>query len=265
MIVQIDSRAVVSPKAQLGTNVTVGPFSVIEDDVVIGDGTWISSGVTVSSGARIGRQCKIFNGASIAGPPQDLKYAGEKTYLEVGDNAVVREFVTLNRATAVSGITRIGKNCLFMAYAHVAHDCQLGDNVILANCVALGGHVVLGDWVIVGGLTPIHQFVHIGEHAMIGGGFRVGKDVPPYILAGQEPLQFERLNLVGLRRRGFDEKAVSSLDHAYRLLYKSGLNVSQAVERIKEEVEQTRAVANVLSFIAGCKRGIIPGPGRSRE
>lgn len=265
MSVTIDSRAHVSPKARLGADVSVGPFSVIEDDVVIGDGTWIGSGVSVSGGARIGRECKIFHGAALAGPPQDLKYAGEPTLLEVGDGTVVREFVTLNRATAASGVTRIGKNCLFMAYTHVAHDCQLGDNVILANCVALGGHVLLGDWVIIGGLTPIHQFVRVGDHAMIGGGFRVPKDVPPYILAGSEPLAFERLNLVGLRRRGFDDKAISSLDHAYRLLYKSGFNVSQAVAKIKEEVALTNEVSNLLAFIAGSKRGIIPGLRREKD
>ena len=262
MSVQIDKLAVVSPKAQLGTNVSVGPFSVIEDDVVIGDGTRIGTSAIVSSGTRLGRECKVFHGAAVGGPPQDLKYAGETTYLEVGEKTVIREFVTLNRATTESGTTRIGRNCLLMAYTHVAHDCQLGDNVILANCVALGGHVVIGNHVIVGGLTPVHQFVRIGDHAMIGGGFRIGKDVPPYILAGQEPLRFERINLVGLRRRGFDEKAVSSLDHAYRLLYKSGLNVSQAAERIKSEVEHTTVVENLLSFISGSKRGIIPGPGR---
>jgi UDP-N-acetylglucosamine acyltransferase len=265
MSANIDSRAHVSPKAHLGANVSVGPFSVIEDDVVIGDGTWIGSGVSVSGGARIGRECKIFHGAAIAGPPQDLKYAGEPTLIEIGDKTVVREFATLNKATVASGVTRVGKDCLFMAYTHVAHDCRLGDNVILANCVALGGHVVLGDWVIIGGLTPIHQFVQVGDHVMIGGGFRVAKDVPPYILAGSEPLSFERLNLVGLRRRGFDERAVSSLELAYRLLYKSGLNVSQAVARIREEVEQTKEVLNLLSFIAGSKRGIIPGLGRSKD
>ena len=259
MSAKIDSRAVVSPKAQLGANVTIGPFSVVEDDVHIGDGTWIGSNVAISNGARIGRECKIHHGAAIAGPPQDMKYAGETTYLEVGDNTVVREFVTLSRATTESGVTRIGKNCLFMAYSHVAHDCQIGNNVILANCVALGGHVVFGDWVIVGGLTPIHQFVHVGEHAMIGGGFRVSKDVPPYILAGSDPLSFERLNIIGLRRRGFNDKAIAALDQAYRLLYKSGLNVSQAVARIKEEVERTKEVENLLTFIANSKRGIIPG------
>lgn len=265
MSVQVDSRAVVSSKARLGEGVTVGPFSVIHDDVIIGDGTSIGSSVVVFDGARIGKECKIFHGASISAPPQDLKYAGEPTILEVGDKTVVREFVTLNRATAESGITKIGKNGLFMAYAHVGHDSHLGDNVILANCVALGGHVEIGDSAIVGGLTPVHQFSHIGEHAMIGGGFRVAKDVPPYVLAGQEPLSFERLNIIGLRRRGFDEKTISSLDLAYRLIYNSGLNVSQAVARIKAEVDQTEAVQKVLAFIAGSKRGIIPGRSRPRN
>ncbi len=259
MSVNIDSRAAVSSKAQLGKNVTIGPFSLVDDDVLIGDGTWVGSNVAISNGARIGRECKIHHGAAIAGPPQDLKYAGETTYLEVGDNTIVREFVTLNKGTTASGVTVIGKNCLFMAYSHVAHDCQVGNNVILANCAALGGHVVLGDWVIIGGLTPVHQFVHIGEHAMIGGGFRVAKDVPPYILAGSDPLSFERLNIIGLQRRGFDDKALAALDQAYRLLYKSGLNVSQAVTRIKEEVERTKEVENLLAFIANSKRGIIPG------
>ncbi len=262
---QIDPRAVVSPKSELGKNVVVGPFTVIHDDVVIGDGTTIGSGAVIHDGARIGKQCSIFNGASISGPPQDLKYQGEKTYLEIGDQTVMREFVTLNRATAESGVTRIGSNCLFMAYTHVAHDCQLGDHVILANCVALGGHVMLGNWVIIGGLTPVHQFVRVGDHAMIGGGFRVSKDVPPFILAGQDPLSFERLNLVGLKRRGFDEKSVTLIDHSYRLLYKSNLNVSQAVERIKTDVEMIPPVQQIIDFIAGSKRGIIPSLNRRRD
>jgi len=258
----IDPRAVVSPKARLGASVSVGPFAVIEDDVVIGDGTTIGANAMVYSGARIGRECKIFNGASIAGPPQDLKYMGEITYLEIGDRTVVREFVTLNRATAESGATRIGNDCLFMAYTHVAHDCQIGNHVILANCASLGGHVVIGDWVIIGGLTPVHQFVHLGEHSMIGGGFRVPKDVPPYVLAGQEPLGFERLNLLGLRRRGFSDIAIRALEQAFRILYKSNLNVSQAVQRIRQEVEPIPEVQRLLEFIAGSKRGIIPSAGR---
>lgn len=259
MSVHIDSHAVVSQRARLGENVVVSPFVVIEDDVVVGDGTWIGSAAVLYNGARVGKECKIFNGASIAGPPQDLKYKGEPTLLEIGDNTVVREFVTLNRATVESGVTRIGRQCLLMAYTHVAHDCQLGNNVILANCASLGGHVRLDDWVIIGGLTPVHQFVHVGEHSMIGGGFRVAKDVPPYILAGSDPLSFERLNIVGLRRRGFSENAIITLEQAYRLLYKSGLNVSQAVQRIKEDVESTPEVKKVLDFIGTSTRGIIPG------
>ncbi len=262
MSATIDPRAAVSSKAQLGSNVSVGPFAVIEDDVVIGEGTSIGAGAMIYSGTRIGRDCRIFNGASIGGPPQDLKYKGEITYLEIGDRTVVREFVTLNRATSESGVTRIGSDCLFMAYTHVAHDCQVGNNVILANCASLGGHVVLGDSVIIGGLTPVHQFVHIGEHAMIGGGFRVPKDVPPYVLAGQEPLGFERLNLLGLRRRGFSDIAISSLEQTFRILYKSNLNVSQAIQRIRQDVELIPEVQRLLEFIANSKRGIIPAAGR---
>ena len=262
MSVHIDPRAAVSGKADLGNDVTVGPFAVIEDDVVIGSGTSVGPNVVISNGARIGSGCRIFSGAAVAGPPQDLKYQGEKTLLQVGNNAVIREFVTLNRATIESGVTRIGNDCLFMAYSHVAHDCQLGNNVILANCVALGGHVHLGDWVIVGGLTPIHQFVHVGEHSMVGGGFRVTKDIPPYVLAGQEPLCFERINLLGLRRRGFGPKAIESIEQAYRVLYRSNLNVSQAIERIRSDVEQTPEIQAMIEFITSSKRGIIPGAGR---
>jgi UDP-N-acetylglucosamine acyltransferase len=258
MPAQIDPHAVVSPKARIGNNVHIGAFAVIEDDVVIGDDTWIGPHVVVYNGARLGRECKIHQGASIANAPQDLKYAGEPTLLEVGDKVVIREYVTLNRGTIESGKTVIGSNCLFMAYAHVGHDCVVGDNVILANCVALGGHVKVGDWAIIGGLTPVHQFCSVGEHAMIGGGFRVTKDVPPYVLAGNEPLVFESLNLIGLRRRKFTLQTIDLLDKAFRLLYRSNLNVSQAVERIKEEVQLIPEVQSLLDFIAKSKRGIIP-------
>lgn len=259
MPIHIDSRAVVSPKATISDGVQVGPFAVIEDDVAIGEGTTIGAHAVIHSGSRIGRECKIHPMAAIGGLPQDLKFRGEPTTLEIGDNTVVREFVTLNRATAETGRTIIGSNCLFMAYAHVGHDCVVGDNAILANCCALGGHVHLGNWVILGGLTPVHQFCHVGDHAMIGGGFRVVKDVPPYILAGSEPLIFERLNIIGLRRRGFSEKSIELLDKTYRLIYRSSLNVSQAVARVAEEVEPCPEVEAVLSFIAKSKRGIISG------
>jgi UDP-N-acetylglucosamine acyltransferase len=259
MATNIDSRAVVSPKAVIGDGVHVGPFSVIEDDVTIGEGTWVGTHVVIHSGSRVGKGCRIHAMAAIGGPPQDLKYRGEPTTVEIGDNTLVREFVTLNRGTVETGKTVIGSNCMFMAYSHVGHDCVVGDNVILANCCALGGHVHMGHWVILGGLTPVHQFCTIGDHAMVGGGFRVVKDVPPYVLAGSEPLIFERLNIVGLRRRGFSDKSIEVLDKTYRLIYRSSLNVSQAVARIKEEVEQTPEVQAVLSFIARSKRGIISG------
>ena len=255
----IDSRAVVSSKAVIGDEVRVGPFTVIEDDVTIGERTWIGAHAVIHSGSRIGRECKIHDMAAVGGPPQDLKYSGEPTLLEVGDRTMVREFVTLNRGTAETGKTVIGSDCMFMAYSHVAHDCVVGNNVILANCCALGGHVHMGNWVIMGGLTPVHQFCAVGDHAMVGGGFRVVKDVPPYVLAGSEPLIFERLNVIGLRRRGFSEKAIESLDKTYRLIYRSSLNVSQAVARIQQEVEPTPEVQAVLSFIAKSKRGIISG------
>jgi UDP-N-acetylglucosamine acyltransferase len=259
MSVTVDSHALVSQKAHLGEGVVVGPFSTIEDDVMIGEGTWIGPGVHIANGTRLGRNCKVFSGAAVGGPPQDLKYKGEPTTLEVGDNVVIRECVTLNRATVETGKTVIGNDCLFMAYTHVAHDCRVGNNVIIANCAPLGGHVHIGDYVIIGGLTPVHQFVHIGDHAMIGGGFRVVKDVPPYILCGQEPLNFEGLNLIGLKRRGFTAKAIGLLDTTYRLIYRSNLNVSQAVARIKQEVELIPEVQKVLDFIASSKRGILPG------
>ncbi|HTP80449.1 MAG TPA: acyl-ACP--UDP-N-acetylglucosamine O-acyltransferase [Bacteroidota bacterium] len=259
MSVVIDPRAVVSPKAALGENVRVGPFAVIEDDVVVGDGTTVSSHATIADGSRIGRECRIFSSASLGTAPQDIKYRGEPTLLEVGDRCVIREFVTLNRATVDSGRTVIGNDCLFMANAHVGHDSRVGNKVILANSVALGGHVHIGDWSIVGGLTPVHQFCHIGEHVMIGGGFRVVKDVPPYILAGQEPLVFEGLNSIGLRRRGFSAETIELLEKTYQFIYRSNLNVSQGVEKIRSEVQQIPEVHKVLEFIAQSKRGIISG------
>ena len=257
MPVQIYHRAVVSPKAELADGVRVEPFAVIEDEVVIGENTVVGPHVCIYDGARIGKECKFFPGASISAPPQDLKYKGEATLLEVGDKTVVREYVTLNKGTAESGKTAIGSNVFIMAYAHIGHDCRVGNNIILANCVALGGFVEIEDWVIIGGLSPVHQFTRIGAHAMIGGHFRVTKDVPPYILAGHQPLIFEGLNRVGLKRRGFSQDTIDLLDKAYYILYRSNLNVSQAVARIKEEMELTPEIQSVLSFIEKSKRGII--------
>ena len=259
MSTTIHPTAVVSPRARLGQNVSVGPYAVIEDDVTIGDGTSIGSHALVSNGSRLGRDCRIHYSAAVGGPPQDLKYKGEPTTLEIGDRTTVREFVTLNRGTTSSGKTTIGSDCLLMAYSHVAHDCRVGDNVIIANCSALAGHVTIEDWVIVGGLTPIHQFVRIGSHSMVGGGVRVPKDVPPYILASHSPVIFEGLNVVGLRRRGFSPATIELIEKAYRILYRSNLNVSQAVARITQELERIPEINALLEFIASSKRGIIPG------
>jgi UDP-N-acetylglucosamine acyltransferase len=258
MPVTIDPRAAVHPQAKLGTDVTVGPFAVIEAETEVGDGTTIGPHAVVHRWTTLGTACRVAAFASVGGPPQDLKYAGERTTLVVGDRCDIREYVTLNRGTHETATTIIGKDCLFMANAHVAHDCRVGEHCILANSVALGGHVHMGNWVIVGGLTPIHQFSFVGDHAMIAGGYRVTKDVPPYIRAGREPISFEGLNIVGLRRRGFAPATVALIDQAYVLLYQSHLNVSQAVARIKAEIEQVPEVKAIVDFIASSKRGIIP-------
>ncbi|MDZ7369953.1 MAG: acyl-ACP--UDP-N-acetylglucosamine O-acyltransferase [candidate division KSB1 bacterium] len=253
----IHPTAIVDPKAELGENVSVGPYTIIEGDVQIGDNTTIASQVLIADGARIGSGCRIHHGAVIATLPQDLKFGGEKTTFEIGNNTTVREFCTLNRGTQMRGKSVVGSNCLLMAYTHVAHDCIVGDNVILANAVQLAGHVTVEDWAIIGGLTGVHQFCRIGRHVMVGGHFRVTKDVPPYILASEEPLRFVGLNSVGLRRRGFSEETMRALKHAYRLIYRSNLNVSQAVARIREEVELIPEVLHILEFIEKAERGII--------
>ncbi len=253
----IDSRAVVSPKARLGENVSVGPFTIIEEDVSIGDGTQIASHALLASGTRVGQECRIHHGAVLGTIPQDLKFRDEQTTLEVGDHTMIREYATLNRGTHDRLKTTVGSHCFIMAYAHIAHDSDIGNHVILANSVNMAGHVVIEDYAIVGGVTPIHQFVRIGRHSMIGGGFRVPKDVPPYVLAGQEPMVFQGLNTVGLKRRNFTPETISTLENVYRILYQSHLNVTQAIERIRNELQQTTEVQHVLDFIAGSKRGII--------
>ncbi|MBK9226402.1 MAG: acyl-ACP--UDP-N-acetylglucosamine O-acyltransferase [Ignavibacteria bacterium] len=250
---------ILSANATIGKDLKIKQFSTIEDDVEIGDNVEIGSCVLIADGARIGNNVKIFHGASIGTVPQDLKFNGEKTTVEIGDDTVVREFVTLNRATSHSKRTIIGKNCFIMAYAHVAHACRIGDNVILANSVQMGGHVEIGDWVIVGGLVAIHQFVKIGKHAMIGGGFRAVKDVPPYILAGSLPLRFEGINLVGLRRRGFTNEQIKAISQTYDILYRSGLNVSDAVVEIEKQMKDNPEAQSILDFIKESKRGIIRG------
>lgn len=249
----------VSPKAKIGENVTIGPFTLVEDDVVIGDNVTIGSNVLIANGARIGNNVKVFHGAVVGVVPQDLKFGGEVTTLEVGNNTVIREFATLNRGTHETGTTKIGSDCLIMAYAHVAHDCVVSDKVILVNAVQLGGHVSVGYHATVGGSTVVHQFTHIGDHAMIGGGFRAVKDVPPFCLAGREPLACEGLNLIGLRRRGFARETIDLLDKAYVILYRRGLNVSDALTAIEAELPNIPEIQTLVTFIRNAKRGIIRG------
>jgi len=257
MSISIDPLASVSPKAQLGDSVVVGPFAVIEDNVVIGHDTHIGSHALIANGSRIGKECRIHHGAVIGTIPQDLKFHGEETILEIGDHTTVREYATLNRGTSARGKTTIGHHCYIMAYAHVAHDCAIGNHVILVNAVNMAGHVVIEDYVVVGGMVPIHQFVRVGCHAMVGGGYRVTKDVPPYILAGQEPLMYQGLNMVGLRRRNFPADVLSNIEAAYRLIYHDNLNVSQAIAKIRAELPMTEEVKRIVDFIERSNRGII--------
>jgi len=253
---QIHPTALVDSRAQLGDNVTIGAFTVVDGDVIIQDGVQIGTHAHIFDGARIGKNCKIHKGAVVGSDPQDLKFGGEKTLFIIGENTVIREFCDLNRGTAAHGKSEIGSNCLLMAYVHVAHDCIVGNNVIMANCVQLGGHVEIEDWAILGGMSPVHQFCKVGCHCMIGGHFRAVQDVPPYITVAGEPLKYEGLNSIGLRRRGFKPDVISALKKTYTLIYRSKLNVSQAVERIKNEVPLIPEVQHVLDFIARSNRGL---------
>ena len=253
----IHPTAIVDPKAELGDVVTVGPYAIIQGDVIIGENTKIDSHVLMHSGTRMGKKCCVFKGAVVGADPQDLKYDGEKTTLEIGDEVTIREFCTLNRGSAHRFKTEIGSNCLLMAYVHVAHDCIIGDNVIIANAVNMGGHVTIESYAAIGGMSPIHQFVKIGCHAFIGGGWRVNKDVPPYILAAGEPIQFAGINRVGLLRRGFSSETLQEIRRAYKLVYRSGLNVTQAVQKIKEVEELIPEVEKIVNFIEASERGLI--------
>lgn len=252
----IHPTALIDPSAELGAGVSVGPYSIIGPNVVVGDGTVIGPHVLIERDTVLGSECVIHKGAVLGTDPQDLKFEGEETQLIVGDRTVIREFATLNRGTAAHGRTEVGSDCLLMAYVHVAHDCVLGDHVILSNAVNMGGHVLIEDWAIVGGMTPIHQFVRIGTHAFIGGASRVHKDVPPYVRASGNPIAIYGLNSVGLQRRGFPEEVRRELKRVYRLFYGSSYNVSQALERAREELPQVPEVERFLSFIEESERGI---------
>ena len=249
----------IHPQAKVAINVVIEPFTTIDKNVEIGEGTWIGSNVTIMEGARIGKNCSIFPGAVIAAVPQDLKFEGEDTLAEIGDNTTIRECVTINRGTSDRQKTKIGKNCLIMAYCHIAHDCTVGKNCIFSNNSTLAGHTTVGDYVILAGMAAVHQFCSIGNHSFVTGGSLVRKDVPPYVKAAREPLSYVGINSVGLRRRGFSSEKIKEIQNIYRLLYQKNYNNSQASEIIEAEMEATPERDEILQFIKNSHRGIMKG------
>lgn len=251
--------AYIHPAAKIAPSVVIDPFVTIEENVEIGEGTRIGSNVTIMSGARIGKNCTIFPGAVISGIPQDLKFRGEDTVAIIGDNTTIRECVTINRGTASKGKTIVGSNCLIMAYSHVAHDCVIGDHVIMSNATQIAGEVVVDNYAVIGGGALIHQLCHIGPHVMIQGGALVNKDIPPYVKAAREPIAYAGVNSIGLRRRGFSSEVIREIQEIYRYLYLSGLNNTDAVERIEAELPATKERDEIILFVRNAKRGIIRG------
>ena len=260
----ISNLAYVNPQAKIGENVTIEPFAFVDGDVEIGDGTWIGSGAVIRNGARIGRDCKIHSTAVIAGEPQDLKFKGEYSTAVIGDRTIVRECATINRGTAAKGTTIVGSDCLIMACAHVAHDCVVGDHVILVNGVLLAGEVEVGDWAILGGQTAVHQFCRIGAHVMISGGSLVSKDIPAFVKAGHLPLSFVGINFIGLRRRGFTSEKIAEIQDIYRIIFQSGMMYSKACDTVEQTIPQSAERDEILEFIRSSKRGILK-PYNSRK
>jgi len=249
----------IHPNAKLGANVVVENFTTIAEHVEIGEGSWIGSNVTICDYVKLGRNCKVFPGAVVGGIPQDLKFRGEISYVEVGDNVTIRECVTINRGTAASGkaLTKIGDNCLIMAYVHVAHDCKIANNVVLVSAVGLAGETDIDEYAIIGGHSGVHQFTRVGAHVMLSGGSMVSKDVPPYVLAGHRPLVYGGLNVVGLRRRGFTNEQVDLIRDIYRIVYQSALITAEACDKIEAAFPPSVERDTILHFIRSSKRGII--------
>ena len=251
--------AYIHPAAKIASSVVIDPFVTIDANVEIGEGTRILSGATILEGSRIGKNVTIFPNAVIGAIPQDLKFVGEETLAVIGDNTVLRECGTGNRGTAARGKTVVGSNCLIMAYSHVAHDCVVGDNVIISNSTQLAGEVVVDNFAVIGGGTLVHQFCHLGAHVMIQGGALINKDIPPFVKAAREPIAYTGVNSVGLRRRGFTSEQIREIQEVYRYIYMSNLNVSDAVERVEAELPATKERDEILQFIRNAKRGIIRG------
>lgn len=251
----------VHPEARIGNNVIIEPFATIHKDVVIGDDCWIGPNAIVWDGSRLGKNVKIYPGASVSSVPQDLKFAGEKTETHIGDNTVIREYVTISRGTTDKFKTVIGKNCLLMAYVHVAHDCLIGNHCILVNTVQVAGHVTIDDWAIIGGASALHQFVKVGAHVMLSGGSLVRKDVPPYTKAAREPLAYAGINTVGLRRRGFTSEKITEIQEIYRYVFLKGYNNKKALEAIESSIAPSEERDHILNFIKTSERGIMKGYG----
>jgi UDP-N-acetylglucosamine acyltransferase len=255
----ISPLAYISENAQIGENVTIDPFAVIYENVIIGDGTRIHSNASIYPGTRIGKNCEVFPGAVIGVIPQDLKFNGENTTVEIGDNTVIRECVTIHRGTEDRMKTVIGNNCLLMTYVHVAHDCIIGNNVILASYTGISGHVIIDDFAILEGKVAAQQFVHIGKHAFVGGASLIRKDIPPYVKAAREPLTFAGVNSVGLRRRGYTDEQVREIEDVYRILYVQNSNVSKGLLQIEEQMPSSPLRNEIVEFIRAADKGVIRG------
>ncbi len=258
---KISPLASVSPKAKLGDNVEIGPFAFIDDNVEIGDGCKILPHAVIFSYVRMGKDCQVFPGAVVGAIPQDLKYEGEETYVEIGDRVNIREYVTINRGTKASGkmVTRIGSDTLLMSYVHIAHDCEIGSHCILTSYVGLAGETVVDDWAIVGGGSKAHQFSRIGMHAMVGGMSKINKDIPPYVLCGRDPICYAGVNIVGLRRRGFSSDVIRNIKDIYDTLYFQGYNITDGCAKVEAGFPQSEERDAILNFIRSSKRGVIRG------
>lgn len=255
----IHPLANIHPDAKIGKNVRIDPFTNIYPDVEIGDNTWIGSNVTIFDGARIGSNCQIYPGAVISAVPQDLKYKGERTLTEIGNNTSIRECVTINRGTTDRMTTKVGDNCLLMAYSHVAHDCFVGNNVIMANMATLAGHITVEDWAILEGLVVVQQFVTIGAHAFVTGTSKVRKDIPPFVKAAKDPLCYAGVNVVGLRRRGFSDERIKNIEDLYRIIYVRGYNMTRALEIVGAELPDSEEKSQIVGFIKSSQYGVIKG------
>jgi UDP-N-acetylglucosamine acyltransferase len=255
----------VSPEAKIAEGVIIEPFATICKNVEIGEGTWVGPNAVIMEGARIGKNCKIFPGAVVSAIPQDLKFIGEETTTVIGNNTTIRECVTINRGTQANWETRIGNNCLIMAYVHIGHDSIVGNNCVLVNNASLSGHVVVDDWAILGGFCAVQQFMRIGSHTYIAGGALIRKDIPPFTKAAREPISYVGINSVGLRRRGFSDEQINQIQEIYRYIYLRDLSVSNALELIEKEMKQTPERDEILSFITNSKVGIMKGSGGEEE